>query len=33
VIAVDVDCTTARQKRITDHNDRLADRRPECYRL
>jgi predicted amidohydrolase len=27
----DVDLALARDKRITPHNDRLADRRPECY--
>jgi predicted amidohydrolase len=33
VITAEVDLAAARQKRITDHDDRLADRRPECYRL
>jgi hypothetical protein len=28
---VAVDLGTARDKRLTEHNDRLADRRPELY--
>jgi predicted amidohydrolase len=32
VVAAEVDLAEARTKRITEHNDRLADRRPELYR-
>jgi len=31
VLSVDCDLTRARDKRITEHNDLLADRRPELY--
>jgi predicted amidohydrolase len=31
-LVVDIDPAAARDKAITDHNDRLADRRPELYR-
>ena len=30
---VEIDVDRARDKRITDHNDKLADRRPDQYRL
>ena len=30
---VEIDVARARNKRITDHNDKLADRRPDQYRL
>ncbi len=33
VLVATIDVSRAREKRITDHNDRLRDRRPECYSL
>ena len=33
VAVVEIDVATARDKAITKHNNKLADRRPELYRL